>query len=387
MTLLRTRLLDTPHSGIRRMLELAREVPDPLLLVSGDPDFGTSEHIIDGAAAAALGGATGYAPAIGIAPLRAAIAKKLTQVNRMEADADQICVVTGACGGLYTTLLLLVGPGDDVLVPNPGWSNYAAMVHVLGGRAVGYPVGPSTGWKLDPEAVEAAVSAKTRAIILNSPGNPTGVVWTPESLQAVVALAARRGIPVVSDEAYDELVFNGEPFSVGSVAPSPELISVFTFSKTYAMTGWRIGYVHSDADFTRELSLHQEPVTSGASMVSQHAALAALEGPQRAVSEMVSAYRQRRDQVIGLLCAADVGFVRPDGAFYLMVDIRATGCGSWEFATELLRRRGVGVVPGLAFGSEGEGYVRVSLAVAPEVVREGVTRLLDLHQELASRNG
>jgi aspartate aminotransferase len=251
MTLLRPRLLDTPHSGIRRMLELAREVPDPLLLVSGDPNFRTPEHIIAGAAEAALGGATGYAPAVGIAPLRAAIAKKLAQVNRIEADADQICVVTGGCGGLYTTLLLLVGPGDDVLIPNPGWSNYAAIVHVLGGRAVGYPVGPSTGRKLDPEAVEAAVSAQTRAIILNSPGNPAGVVWTPESLQAVVALAGRRGIPVVSDEAYDELVLEGEPFSVGSVAPSPELISVFTFSKTYAMTGWRIGYVHWDADFAR----------------------------------------------------------------------------------------------------------------------------------------
>ncbi len=385
MTLVRDRLLNTPHSGIRRMLELTREVADPLLLISGDPNFRTPDHVIFGAAEAAAGGATGYPPAEGIAPLRAAIAKKLAQINRLEAHQDQICVVTGACGGLYTSLMLLVDPGDEVLIPNPGWSNYAAMVHVLGGRAVGYPVGPTTGWELDPDVVESAFTARTRAIILNSPGNPTGVVWEPDRLAAVVGLAARRGVPVISDEAYDQLVFESEPFSVGSVAAPPELISVFTFSKTYAMTGWRIGYVHAAADFARQLSLHQEPVTSGASIVSQHAALAALEGPQDVVGQMVSAYRERRDLVADRLRGAQVGFVLPQGGFFVLVDVRAAGCGSWEFATELLRRYSVGVVPGLAFGSEGEGYVRVSLAVAPDVLHEGIARLLNLHRELASQ--
>ncbi len=382
MTFVRPHLLDTPHSGIRRMLELARDVPDPLLLVSGDPNFTTPEHIIRGAAEAALGGATGYAPGEGFLPLREAITGKLARVNRVTADPDQVCVTTGACGGLFTALMLLVEPGSEVLLPDPGWSNYAAMVHVLGARAGTYPLGESTGWQLDPAALEAAITPRTSVILLNSPSNPTGVVLDPDALARVIEIAERHGITVISDEAYDELVLAGAPFSVASVVESDRLVTVYTFSKTYAMTGWRIGYVVGNRDFIRQLSLHQEPIVSSASTISQHGALAALRGPQDCVGEMVGAYRDRLAQVLADLGAYDVPVVRPDGSFFVMADIRDTGLDSWAFAEHLLRTTGVGVVPGLAFGHEAEGFVRISLAAAPELLAEGMRRFGALAAQL-----
>lgn len=375
MPRVRAHLRETPHSGIRRMLELAWAMPEPpLLLASGDPNFTTPEHIIRGAADAALAGATGYGPGEGFPALRQEIAAKLARVNALAVDPSEICVTTGACGGLYTSLMVSVDPGDEVLLPDPGWSNYAAMVHVLGATATRYPAGASTGWRLDPAAVAAAITPRTTAIILNSPANPSGVVADPDDLEAVVELAVGRGLTVISDEAYDELVFDAPTFSVASRVGHEAMLTVYAFSKTYAMTGWRIGYVVGPADFIRELSLHQEPVVSSASTISQNAAIAALRGPQDCVGAMVSAYRDRRDLVLAALDGVGAPYVRPGGSFFVMADIRETGMDSWEFATRLLREHHVGVVPGEAFGPEGEGFVRISLAASPEALTEGMGR-------------
>ncbi len=169
-----------------------------------------------------------------------------------------------------------------MLLPDPGWSNYAAQVHVLGARIVPYPVDASTNWRLDPAVVEAAITPETSALILNSPGNPTGVVFDPDDLAAVTELAAGRGVAVISDEAYDEVVFGTEPFSVASRVQSDQLLTIYSFSKTYAMTGWRIGYAVGPADFVSELSLLQEPVVSSAATISMHGATEALQGPRTA---------------------------------------------------------------------------------------------------------
>ena len=375
MTRVRPHLLNTPHSGIRRMLDLAAQVESPVSLMSGDPNFRTPEHIIRGAADAALAGATGYAPGGGFPAMREAIAAKLARVNHIAASADQVCVTTGACGGLFSSLLVIVEPGDDVLLPDPGWSNYAAQVHVLGANPRPYPVGSSTGWQLDPAVVEAAITPRTSAILLNSPSNPTGVVFDPDALAEVVAIADRRGIAVVSDEAYDQLIFSGKPFSVASRVDSEQLVTVYAFSKTYAMTGWRLGYVVGERDFIRELSLHQEPLVSSASTISQHAAMAALEGPQDCVVEMVDAYRRRSEYVVEALDAMQTPAVAPGGSFFVMADIRSTGLDSWDFSTRLLQEYGVGVVPGAAFGAEGEGFVRITLAASMEALTEGLTRM------------
>jgi aspartate/methionine/tyrosine aminotransferase len=357
------------------MLEHAGEVQSPVMLVNGDPNFTTPTHIIEGAATAAIAGATGYAPGDGLVPLRAAITDKLRRVNRIDVGTDQVCVTTGACGGLYTTFLVLIDPGDEVLVPDPGWSNYAAILHVLNGRAVPYPLRPDSGWTLDADALEAAITPRTRAILLNSPSNPTGSVEGTEALRRVLDIAERHDLWIVSDEAYDELVFNEPGTSIASLGGADRVISVFTFSKTYAMTGWRVGYVSGPVPFIRQLGLHQEPVVSCASTVSQNAALVALRGPQDCVSDMVSAYRRRLGMASAALTSGGVPFVMPDGAFFLMIDVRSSGLDSWTFALRLLREVGVATVPGAAFGAGGEGFLRITLAAAEDTLAEGIARL------------
>jgi aspartate/methionine/tyrosine aminotransferase len=377
-------ILHTPHSGIRRMLELAASVADPLMLVSGDPDFTTPEHIIDGAAAAARGGATGYSPSAGIQPLREAIAQKVAARNGLDTDVPGVCVTTGGCGALFSSMLVLVEPGSEVLVPDPGWSNYAAIVHALHSTAVGYRLDAADGFAIDVADLEARITPRTRAILLNSPNNPTGTVERATRLRAVLALAEQHDLWVISDECYDELVFEGRHVSTATLGDPSRVISIFTFSKTYAMTGWRVGYLVAHPDVARQIALHQEPVVSCASTISQHAALTALRGPQDIVGTMVAAYRGRRDAAIAELEAAGVPTVRPGGSFFLMADIRSTGLGSWAFAQTLLERTGVAVVPGAAFGPAGDGYVRISLAVAQDVVTEGTRRLGGLVRELGA---
>ncbi len=379
---LREWLRNTPHSGIRRMLEHARDVASPIMLVNGDPNFTTPAHIIDEAARAAHAGATGYAPGGGIAELRQEAAEKVRRVNGFTPTADEVCITTGACGGLYTTLLLLVGPGDEVLVPDPGWSNYAAIVHALGGTAVPYPLHPETGWALDAAELAEAVTSRTKAILVNSPGNPTGSVESEDNLKRVLEVAERHDLWVLSDEAYDELVFDGAGVSLASLGAADRVLTVFSFSKTYAMTGWRVGYVTGPAEFVRQLSLHQEPVVSCASTISQHAALAALRGPQTCVGDMVAAYGRRRLAVAATLDAARVPYEMPSGGFFVMVDIRETGMDSWTFALELLRTHAVGTVPGVAFGGRGEGFVRITLAADDDLLSEGVARLATSYHDL-----
>jgi aspartate aminotransferase len=378
----RSWVLDTPHSGIRRMLEHALDVDSPVMLINGDPNFTTPAHIIEGAAATARAGATGYSPGDGLVPLRDEIAAKVHRVNGFDVARDQVCVTTGACGGLYTTFLVLVGPGDEVLVPDPGWSNYAAIIHVLNARAVPYPLRPDAGWSVDADALEAAITSKTRAILLNSPSNPTGAVEGAETLRRVLDIAERHDLWVVSDEAYDELVFHRAGTSIASLGGSDRVISVFTFSKTYAMTGWRVGYVTGPQTFVRQLALHQEPVVSCASTISQNAALVALRGPQDCVGEMVAAYDRRRQLAADILSSGGVPFIDPQGAFFLMVDVRESGLDSWTYALRLLQDVGVGTVPGAAFGPRGEGFLRVTLAASEEAIEDGLTRLTGAFADL-----
>jgi aspartate/methionine/tyrosine aminotransferase len=209
-------------------------------------------------------------------------------------------------------------------------------------------------------------------------------VESTERLRAVMAIAERHDLWVISDECYDELVFEGRHVSTATLGDPSRVVTVFTFSKTYAMTGWRVGYVVAPPDVARQIALHQEPVVSCASTISQHAALAALRGPQDGVAVMVDAYRARRDAAIAELDAAGVPSVRPGGSFFLMADVGAAGLGSWELAGRLLHETGVAVVPGAAFGPAGDRHVRISLAVAEPVVREGSRRLGGFLRSLAS---
>jgi aspartate/methionine/tyrosine aminotransferase len=246
------------------------------------------------------------------------------------------------------------------------------MVHAIEAHAVFYPLDPARQFEPDLERLASLVTERTRALVLNSPGNPTGAVYDRDVLAGVLDLAERHDLWVISDECYDELVFDGEHTSTATVAVPERVVSVFTFSKSYAMTGWRVGYVVAPPDAAAAIAKAQEPVVGNASSVSQKGAEAALLGPQDCVAEMRDAYRERRDAVCDQLERAGVDFVRPRGAFYIMVSV---GGDSWAFARRLLEEHGVAAVPGSAFGPSGETYVRVSLCIDPEVLTEGVERL------------
>jgi aspartate/methionine/tyrosine aminotransferase len=354
------------------MQALAARYPDALNLGIGDPNFATPAHIIDAAAQAARDGFTKYTASGGLASLRELIVEKVRARNRLECAFEQVIVTTGGCGGLFTTLLTVAEEGDDVLLPDPGWANYLPMVHAIGAHAVFYPLDPAQGFEPDLERLTGLVTARTRAVVVNSPGNPTGSVYDGDVLAGVLEITERHDLWLISDECYDELVFDGEHTSTATVALPERVVTVFTFSKSYAMTGWRVGYVVAPSEAAGAIAKAQEPVVGNASSVSQKGAEAALQGPQECVAEMREAYRERRDAVCDQLERAGVDFVRPRGAFYVMVSV---GGDSWAFARRLLEEQEVAVVPGSAFGPSGESYVRVSLCIEPDVLTEGVGRL------------
>ena len=374
MAHLASTVADTPHSGIRVMADLARFVPDVVNLGVGDPNFVTPAHIIDSAAQAARDGFTKYTPSDGYVTLRELLAAKVRERNGLDVGIDQVVVTSGGCGGLFTSLLVLLDPGDEILLPDPGWANYPPMAHVLNARPVFYPLDPARDWAPDLDALESLATARSKVIVLNSPGNPTGAVYDESVLVGVLELARRKDLWVISDECYDEIVFEGRHVSTAATGDADRVVSVFTFSKSYAMTGWRLGYVIAPPEVALALSKAQEPVVGNASSVSQKGGEAALTGPQDCVREMRDAYRERRDLATAVLDEAGVAYVRPRGAFYLMADVSPAG-ESLSFAKRLLQEAHVSVVPGSAFGPSGEGWVRVSLCVDPEVLAEGLTRL------------
>jgi aspartate aminotransferase len=367
------RINELPRSGIRVLMELAAQTPGAVRLEIGDPDFGTPEHIVEASFRAAREGYTHYSPSAGLPSLRALLAEKLAARNGIETTPERTVVTTGACGAIAFALLALLDPGDEVLVPDPGWPNYLPLAHAAGGVPIPYPLDPAHGFEPDLEALEAAVSPRTRVVVVNSPGNPTGSVLAPESVGALVDFAERHDLWLLSDECYEELLFEGRHVSPGALAPE-RTVGVFSFSKTYAMTGWRVGYASCPREIAALLAKAQEALVSSVSTVSQKAAEAALTGPQEPVAAMRDAYRARRDVALAALDAAGVGYVRPSGAFYLMVDIGEAE-PSEAFAHSLLKERRVAVTPGRAFGACGEGMVRVSLAASEEAIAAGLERL------------
>jgi aspartate/methionine/tyrosine aminotransferase len=364
-----------PRSGIREIMDLALTLPDVIRLEIGDPDFTTPGHIIEAAAEAARNGFTHYAPSAGLLDLRRLIAEKVTARNGFDCSADDVVVTTGACGGIHAALVAVLDPGDELLVPDPGWTTYVPMALSVGVTPVPYPLDRGHDFAVDPAAIEERIGPRTRCVVLNSPGNPTGAVATREAVQQVLELAERHDLWVISDECYEDLVFEGEHVSPASLGGHGRVISAFSFSKSYAMTGWRVGYVVAHDGVAPLLARAQEPIVSSASTISQKAAEAALSGPQDSVARFRDAYRRRRDAALAQLDAAGVGYARPGGAFYLMVDVSQAADGPDAFARRLLVEHGVAVVPGTAFGAGGLGMVRVSLAAAHDAIAVGLARL------------
>ncbi len=369
--------LAMPRSGIREVMDLAWSLPGPIIgLHVGEPSFATPAHVLDGARRALDEGATRYVSNAGIPALREAIAAKVAARNGLRATADQVTVTTGGMGALFTALAETVRAGDEVLVPDPGWPNFAMAVGLLEATPAGYPLRPEHGFLPVVEEIEAAITERTRAIVVNFPSNPLGAVLPAALAERLVRLADEHDLWLISDECYDEITFGAEHVSPGRWDEQGRVLSCFSFSKTYAMTGMRVGYLVAPESAGETASKLQEAMIACVNAPAQFAALAALEGPQDVVAEMRDAYRERRDAAAAQLDAAGIGYLLPQGAFYLWVDVRDRSGGDVKaWALDLLRERGVAVAPGTTFGAGGEGWIRVSLATATDELLEGLSRL------------
>jgi aspartate aminotransferase len=364
-----------PRSGIRIVFDEASKYPDCIRLEVGEPSFATPEHIKDAAVAALAANFTKYTPNAGIRDLREALAGKLARRNGITADPDDIIVTNGAVASIYTTLAGLVNPGDEVLIADPSWPNYLQMTVLLQARAVYYPLRLEHDLVPTADDIASRITERTKVLILNSPGNPSGAIIPEERLREILEVARAHDLWVISDEVYDEIYFDQPPPSLQPLDTDGRVISVFSFSKTYAMTGWRVGYMVGPTDIVKHVLRAQEPTTSCVNAPAQMAAIEAIEGDQTCVADMRAAYTRRAALVTGILDAHGVPYARPTGAFYTMIDISGSGMSDTDFVSRMITERRVAVVPGSAFGPGSGNVVRVSLASNDDDLRTGIERL------------
>ena len=364
------------RSGIREMMDLA-DVADGRLhlhLEIGEPDFPTPPHVIQAAMQAMQDGQVKYTLSRGTTSLREAIVSKLRAQNSIPASTDSVVVTTGGTTAVLEALLVLLRVGDGVLIPDPGWPSFDMIVTLLRGRVLRYGLRADADYMPDLEEVER-LAGQARVLVINTPSNPTGAVFPRDTLEGLVRIAERHGLVVVSDEVYEDIVFDGAHLSVAALGGDAPVVSVFSFSKGYAMTGWRIGYLAAPPAVAEAVVKAQEAVVACPSSLAQHAALAALSGPRDCIDEMREEYRARRDVAVRRLESEGLLLTRPRGTFYIMADIARSGLDSYEFARRLLVERGVAVAPGATFGDEATAAVRLSLASPPETIVEGIRRI------------
>jgi aspartate aminotransferase len=372
-----------PHSGIRDVAHAAMAMRDAIRLEIGQPDFPTPAHIGEAGSRAIFDGWTSYTHTRGLVSLREALADKLERVNGYRAHPDNIAVTHGGVGGVAATFAAVLEEGDEVLVPDPAWPNYAMLVSWLRARHIPYPCPPDLGFQPDLDRLASLITPRTKLLVVNSPNNPAGVVYPRDVVEELASLAVRHNLWLLSDECYDQLVFDGEAVSPAAFLDDGRVVSAYAFSKTYAMTGWRLGYVVGSGELIDGVTKVLESSATCASTPSQKAGEAALLGPQECVVEMNTAYRRRRDLVVEILRDAGLLLSVPAGAFYIMADVSPAELPSAEFAMRLLEERRVGVAPGTAFGSVAAGAVRIALASSDDDLHEGVSRLCEFVHSLA----
>jgi aspartate/methionine/tyrosine aminotransferase len=360
-------------------MELAWSLGDDVIrLEVGEPDFPTPAHIVTAAARAAADGHTKYSPNAGLHELRAAFADRLRVRPGLDLAPHQVVITNGATQGIFAALLAILEPGDEVLVPDPGWPNYAMMATIMHARPVPYPLTYCTAFLPQVEQIAQLLSPRTKALVLNSPSNPLGTVIDRSRLDQLLGLAADNDLWVLSDECYDDLVFDQPAASPATLDRTGRTIAVYTLSKSYAMTGWRIGCVTGPDLLGTVLTKLQEPLVSSVNSVAQWAGVAALRGPQGHVEFMRQTYAARRKCALDLCERVGLPVLHPAGTFYLWIDVRATSMSSWEFTWELAHQARVTVAPGSAFGANGEGFLRVSLTSPTPRLLDGLGRLIDL---------
>ncbi|MEG4068490.1 pyridoxal phosphate-dependent aminotransferase [Microcoleus sp. Pol11C2] len=350
---------------------------DVCSLSTGEPDFDTPEHIKAAAKQALDAGKTKYGPVAGEPQLKAAIARKLQSDNNLNYQPENIIVTNGGKHSLYNLMMALIEPGEEVIIPAPYWLSYPEMVKLASGKPVIVRTDASTGYKITPEQLSGAITPKTKLFVLNSPSNPTGMVYSTAEIKALAEVIVDRDILVVADEIYEKIIYDdAKHVSIGSLGQEifdRTLISS-GFAKAYSMTGWRVGYLAGPSELIKATSTIQGHSTSNVCTFAQYGAIAALESSQESVETMRVAFAERRQVIFELLDAVPgISCIKPDGAFYMFVNISKTGMNSLEFCDAFLEQQQVAVIPGIAFGAD--DHIRLSYATDLGTIKKAVERL------------
>jgi aspartate aminotransferase len=368
--------LRIPASAIRRIYDLAQGIDDVLFLNVGEPDLPVAPHVLAAGSRAWEADETNYTPNGGIPALRVAIASKLKRDNDLDVSPDQVWVTAGGMQALHQAMSLTLDAGDEILVPDPGYVNFGMTARHVGAVPVPYRLDPDRGFRPDLAALEAAITPRTRVLLVNSPSNPLGTVYEADVLRELLAMAARYDLWVLSDEVYERFTFGTPHVSTASLDTDGRVLSVFSLSKTYALTGARVGWLVAPAQWDALLRAAQEATVSCVNSPAQFAALAALEGDQQVVVDAREHYRANLEAACDLLLRKGIRYQRPAGAFYLWIEVaHVSGGDVATWCEEFLKEQKVAVAPGSAFGSQGEGWIRVSLAGTRATVLDGLSRL------------
>jgi len=370
---------------LARARALERQGKEIIHLEIGEPDFDTPAHIREAVKRALDGGATHYGPAAGLPELREAIAKDVATTRDLPVTPEQIVVTPGAKPIMYFVITALVNPGDEVIYPNPGFPIYESVINFVGGVPVPIPLREESGFGFDLAVLEQKASARTKLIIINSPQNPTGGVLEPEQLGRIAEIARRYRVPVLADEIYKSFLYEGEFASITRFPGLTDLVIILDgFSKAYAMTGWRLGYGVMPQPLAEHVTRLMVNSNSCTASFTQLAGIAALQGDQTPVAQMVAEFRRRRDLIVeGLNRLPGVSCRSPRGAFYVFPNVKALARPSAEIAERLLTEAGVAVLGGTAFGEYGEGYLRLSYANSEANLRRALERMRPVCARLA----
>ena len=368
-------------SGIRKLFDLAQNRKDIISFGIGEPDFVTPDPIREAAKKAISDGYTHYTPNAGFSDLREALSQKLKDCNKIPVESEEVLVTAGGTQALFSSFYVLLNPGDELIVPDPGFLVYGSQVSLAGGNPVYLPIREEKHFQIDPDVLRDIITPKTKAILLNSPGNPTGMVIDQKVMEEIAIIATDHDLFIISDELYEDLLFDGRKHV--SIASFPGMkertISIFGFSKSYAMTGWRLAYIACPEYLIREMIKVQQNTAVCPNSVTQRAVLYGLQHPEetgRSINKMREAYQERRDLIMEGFSGIE-GFecLLPEGAFYAFPNITGTGKKSEELSMYLIDQCGVVTVPGNAFGQYGEGYLRFSFATSMDMIKIGMEKI------------
>ena len=371
------RIVEEDGAFRTRMLSIAAGLTDVIALGRGDPDFHTPKHIVDAAKAALDANQHHYTGPTGILPLREAIAADLASRYGLDYGPEEIVVTAGAQEGIMLTMLGLCSPGDEVLITSPRFTTYDTAARLCGGTPVPVPTWERDDFALDVAEIEKRITGRTRMFVLVSPNNPTGAVTPPDVIRAIAALAIKHDLVIVADEIYGQMIYPpNEHLSIATLPGMRErTVTLNGFSKTYSMTGWRVGYLAAPQDLVEMLTEPRHTLSINTCTISQHAGLAALTGPQEPIDAMIAAYAERRAWLMPALTDAGFTYGHPGGAFYIYTNVSSTGMPAPQFCENLLRETGVMLFPGTMFGDTSKDYIRISYLQPLPLIQEAMSRI------------